>query len=59
MEIKISIPCAHCGENIISTVFCVDGILPLMAFEQESFYCDNCDHTTVTGDFDTFDSEDV
>jgi hypothetical protein len=59
MNMKISVTCCNCDEEIIHNVWCQDGVVPLDIFSCTSFECEKCDHVTVIGDIETFDSEDL
>jgi hypothetical protein len=59
--LKISVDCINCGEAIFRNIGDLNDndVVNLSLFEQSDWDCDKCDHTTVTGDLETMDSEDL
>lgn len=61
--IGIEINCVECGEPIVHevNVFGDDPIPVINAFcfEQESFFCENCEHTTITAELEMMDEKDL
>lgn len=61
MDYYVMIQCENCDEEIyqgINRTYLEHEGLPVVSAaegEQQSFYCDNCEHTTVCGELDRFD----
>jgi RNase P subunit RPR2 len=65
MDFYLSFMCENCDEEIfygVNRTYLEHQGLPVVSatiVEQISVDCDNCGHTTVTGELDVADSEDI
>lgn len=57
MIVRLIVTCANCGDEAFKEVNHIDNEIPVevdvIEFEQSDFFCDTCEQTTVTGDFDS------
>ena len=64
MDVYVTIMCANCDEEIYSLVRTFDerNGIPVISgtiAEQSSFDCDECGHTTYTGEMEINDEDDL
>jgi len=59
-NIKISVPCPDCGEDIIAPLYMADNSpISISIFEQEEWRCDQCNKTFYSGDFELLSEDEI
>lgn len=64
MLTTLEVLCIHCGKPMHKQVVSIGGYITTLtvnvcSFEQTSWECIECGHTTCIGDIDTIDLEDI
>ena len=58
-KINIIVNCINCGEEIVHTLTSMDDASVHIMYFQDAWECSECGHTTLFGDLDGIDEEDL